>query len=139
MPLWGRVAGVILGGLAAVLFGEMAVGDATATIDLSRRGVVTTGVVVDAVDDFRGRDRVTVRFVAGDGQDVESETDRFQRLPEVGASVPIRYDPDDPTTLESASYPHDYWDAIVEGVLAAAILLLVWAVSTGRGPDRLHG
>lgn len=138
VPLWGRAVSVILGGLAALSLGGMAVADATATIDLSQRGVVTTGVVVDAVDDFRGPHHVTVRFVAGDGQEVQAETERFRRLPKVGASVQIRYDPNDPTTLESASYPHDYWDTVVEGALAVAMLLLVWAVLTGRGPDWLH-
>jgi hypothetical protein len=139
VPLWQRAAGVILGGLAAMLFGGMALTDATTTIDLSRRGVVATGVVVDVVDVFRGRDQVTVRFVAGDGQEIQAETERFRRLPEVGTSVQIRYDPNDPTTFESASYPHDYWDTVVEGALAVAMLLLVWAVLTGRGPDWLHG
>jgi hypothetical protein len=92
---------------------------------LDHRGEVVDAIVLDKRPE-RGGPRIDVRYVTLTGETITNDTTNFLDA-EVGQTIQVVYDPENPHRMQSADYGFDYWmSAVFFG--GAAVFFLVWGI-----------
>lgn len=111
------VAAVIMGFVGYLILSDLYL--------LEHRGEVVSATVLDKYSDGGGS-RIEVRFVTRTGETVLGDTTNYVDA-EVGETIQIVYDRENPGRMQAADYGFDYWlpGGIFGGV---AVFFIVWGL-----------
>jgi len=127
--LWALWGSLLILGVILLMQSES---DGVHNDELRRDGVTVTGLVIDS-EHYKSRrkfdDWILVRFATADGAAIESklyEDDYGDVLPPIGATVMVRYAPNDPAgRIEDAHLDPNGWTSRTYLFLGIGILVVV--------------
>lgn len=128
-----RVPSTIICLALAVVFAAIAVYESSLDRRLQQHGVPTDAVVIDQT--YGRYSDTTVRFTDGDGNPVEARLRKDEDVADIGALIPIVYDPQDPDVNSTAATVSDTSGIVYAGAAMSAFSLVLAILTWTRVID----